>query len=107
MSKYIHHLCDMLVELVEAYDVRSGAALGAAAVVSVTLRNAAGEAVEGADGLAAPHKAGTSGTYQAIIPRTVELIDGDTYYIELTVVSADGTAHGFYRWPVVATYQGV
>lgn len=106
MSKYIHHLCDMLVELVEAYDVRSGATLGDKAVVAVTLRNAAGEAVEGADSLAAPHKAGTSGTYQAVIPHTVKLIDGDTYYIELTVVSADGTAYGFYRWPVVATYQG-
>lgn len=46
---------------------------------------------------------GTAGEYSGICESTVALVDGDTYYLELT--AASGGANGFRRIECIAAYQ--
>lgn len=105
MSQIMPMSADVLVEWEEPIDETDGTFIGTDAVGSVSLKTAAGVAVEGADELAASYAAGPPRRYYATIPSTVELTEGTTYYVEFSLTAADGPPVGFRRFPVVAGYD--
>lgn len=105
MSDYLYIGCDNLVSWSRPVDAVDNTSIGSDGVGSVTVKDADGNAVTGATDLAASYEAGPPEKYHATIPNTVDLVDGETYYVEFTLSDGDGTPHGFKRRTVLAAYD--
>lgn len=75
------------------------------ATVTCTLKDAAGDALSGAENVSMPYVAGSSGRYEGVLPSTVALVLDTTYFLEITAISGGYTA--LRRVPVIAQYRGV
>lgn len=74
------------------------------ATVTFTLRDTDGDAVDGAESIAMPYVGNSDGKYNGTLQSTVVLVDGDTYFLEVS--AASGSLVGFRRCQVVAQYRG-
>lgn len=96
--------CDVLVEWEDPIDEADGTFIGVDATGAVTVTDADGIALTGAEDLAAEYVAGPPRRYRVTIPHTIVLVEGATYYIEFTLTAGDGSPVGKRRLPVVAAY---
>ncbi len=74
------------------------------ATVTFTLRDTDGNAVDGAEAIAMPYVGNSDGKYNGTLQSTVALIDGNTYFLEVSAASGDLV--GFRRCQVIAQYRG-
>lgn len=107
MSDYLYIGCDNLVAWTSPKDAVDNTSIGSDAVGSVTVKDADGNEVTGAVDLTATYAAGPPEKYHATVPNTVDLTDGETYYVEFTLTASDGAPHGFKRRRVRAVYSSV
>lgn len=73
------------------------------AVVTATIRNSSLEAVAGGTAALA-YVESSNGRYQGILPSTLDLTVGESYFLDVRAVS--GTAVGFCRIACTAVYRG-
>ena len=73
------------------------------ATVTATLRDSDLVAVSGGTATL-DYVTASNGRYQGILPSTLALVEGDTYFLDLRAVS--GTAVGFCRIACTAVYRG-
>lgn len=94
---------DNLIEWDEMKDVYDDTYVNDA-TVTFTLKDADGDAVADAEDIPMPYVGNSNGKYNGTLQSTVVLVDGDTYYLEISATS--GALVGFRRCQAVAQYRG-
>lgn len=95
--------CDLLIEWNPLKNVYDDTFVNDA-TVTFTLKDADGDPVAGATNIAMLYVGHSNGRYNGTLQSTVSLVDGATYYLEVTATS--GVLVGFRRCQTVAQYKG-
>lgn len=76
------------------------------ATVSAVVKDSAGATVSGSS-TSMPYVTGSNGLYRGYIASTITLVEGSTYYLEITSSSpGPPAANGFRRITCIAKYMG-
>ena len=99
----LYHGCDVLIEWDAMKNVYDDTFVNDA-TVTFTVKDSDGTAVAGAENVVMYYVGNSNGKYNGVLQSSVSLIDGATYYVEVTATS--GSLVGFRRCQAIAQYKG-